>query len=88
MGGWRQGRRAAVFFPLFSRCVRKNLGQQELCVAFAGADASGVQRLWLFSEDGGSVAPPQRWWRRLIRRDVDGFFVHVGLGVCVTATFI
>ena len=41
-----------------------------LCVAFAGddADASGVQRLWLFSEDGGSVAPPHRWWRRVIRR--------------------
>ena len=39
-----------------------------LCVAFAGADASGVQRLWLFSEDGGRVAPPQRWWRRVIRR--------------------
>ena len=102
---WVGGDRGAAqrcFFPLFSRCVRKTLGQQEpqtqvtlspsvvlvaLCVAFAGADASGVQRLWLFSEDGGSVAPPQRWWRRLIRRDVDGFFVHVGLGVCVTAPF-
>jgi len=83
---WVGGDRGAAqrcFFPLFSRCVRKTLGQQEpqtqvtlspsvvlvaLCVAFAGADASGVQRLWLFSEDGGSVAPPQRWWRRVIRR--------------------
>ena len=89
------------FFSLFSRCVRKNLGHQEpqtqltwspsvglvaLCVAFAGADASDVQRLWLFSEDGGSVAPQQRWWRRVIRGT--WFFVHVDLGICVTAPFI
>ena len=61
-----------------------------LCVAFAGADASDVQRVWLFSEDGGSVAPQQRWWRRVIRGTtcVDGVFKHVGLGICVTGPFI
>jgi hypothetical protein len=87
---WVGGDRGAAqrcFFPLFSRCVRKKLGQQELCVAFAGADASGVQRLWLFSEDGGRVAPPQRWWRRVIRRTTLMGSLCMEPGVCVTAPF-